>query len=88
MSQIKESTPCTDCGKLYPHYVMDFDHLDNKEGLINEFVRRYNKDALNREIAKCEVVCSNCHRIRSFNRLVTNNSSVGSSPSRGTTSFG
>ena len=69
VSQIKESTPCSDCGIRYPHYVMDFDHLDNKEGLILDFVRRHNKAALDREIAKCEVVCSNCHRIRSFSRL-------------------
>src|SRR5436309_9336468 len=23
----KESTPCVDCGRRYPHYVMDFDHV-------------------------------------------------------------
>jgi hypothetical protein len=69
VAKIKESTPCTDCGKQYPHYVMDFDHLGDKLGLINDFIKRHNKAALDLEIAKCEVVCSNCHRIRSFNRL-------------------
>ena len=70
VAEIKESTPCTDCGQQYPHFVMDFDHLENKEGLIIDFIRRHNKGALDREIAKCEVVCSNCHRIRSFNRWI------------------
>lgn len=69
VAQIKESTPCTDCGKYYPHYVMDFDHLSDKDGLIVDFIRRYNLKALDNEIAKCEIVCSNCHRIRSYNRL-------------------
>lgn len=69
VAKIKESSSCADCGNNYPHYVMDFDHLSNKEGLIIEFIRRHNKKALDREMAKCEVVCSNCHRIRSHNRL-------------------
>ena len=29
--KIKETTPCKDCLKLYPYYVMDFDHVgENK----------------------------------------------------------
>lgn len=69
VNNIKQSSPCKDCGVQYPHYVMDFDHLGDKEGLIIEFVRRHNKKALDAEIAKCEVVCSNCHRQRSYERL-------------------
>ena len=69
VSDLKESKPCSDCGVSYPHYVMDFDHINNKEGLIIDFIRRYNKTALDLEIAKCELVCSNCHRIRSQNRI-------------------
>jgi hypothetical protein len=59
--------PCADCGTLYPRYVMDFDHRDTA-------TKRYNigRDALSKlspemvlgEIAKCDVVCANCHRIR------------------------
>lgn len=70
VSDIKSSTPCKDCGKQYPHYVMDFDHLSDKRGLINDFVLRYNLKELDLEIAKCEVVCSNCHRERSYRRLL------------------
>lgn len=71
VADIKESKPCADCGISYPHYVMDFDHIgDNKDGIIQEFVKRHNIRALNEEIAKCEVVCSNCHRIRSQNRML------------------
>lgn len=70
VANIKESTPCNDCGKQYPHYVMDFDHLKDKKGLIIDFIRRHNKKALELEIAKCDIVCSNCHRVRSYKRLV------------------
>ena len=26
LRKLKEETPCADCGKNYPYYVMDFDH--------------------------------------------------------------
>jgi hypothetical protein len=65
--------PCSDCGSEYPTYVMDFDHRDRKEkhfsigrdalsGLISDAVLRD-------EISKCDVVCSNCHRVRTHGRM-------------------
>lgn len=68
--QLKQNTPCTDCGNYYPHYVMDFDHLRDKEALINKFITNNNRTGLTRELAKCEIVCSNCHRERSHRRLI------------------
>lgn len=67
--QIKESKHCSDCGKTYPYFVMDFDHLDGKEYLISKLVLANNRRRLDQEIAKCEVVCANCHRVRTFNRM-------------------
>lgn len=69
INSIKETSPCTDCGINYPYYVMDFDHLSDKEGLIIQFVKANNRKKLEDEIAKCEIVCSNCHRVRSFRRM-------------------
>ena len=66
---LKSGSPCVDCGVKYPYYVMDFDHLENKEGLIKKFVQNNNRTGLKKEILKCEIVCSNCHRVRTFNRL-------------------
>lgn len=66
---IKSTTPCTDCGNSCPYYVMDFDHLRDKENIIVKFVRDNNKAGLENELLKCEVVCSNCHRVRSYQRL-------------------
>ncbi len=67
--QLKESAVCTDCKQKYPYYVMDFDHLENKEGLVSYFAKNLQEGALRRELEKCEIVCANCHRIRTFKRL-------------------
>ena len=65
-----KSVPCADCGRRYPPYVMDFDHVrGSKVGNISHLKVRSTSAALLAEIAKCEVVCANCHRIRSHERL-------------------
>jgi hypothetical protein len=67
---IKESSPCADCGQNYPYYVMDFDHLDSNLKLndINYLTSTGRIGALKEELVKCEVVCANCHRIRTHTR--------------------
>lgn len=59
--------PCLDCGVQYPPYVMDFDHIDNKLFGIGGGSGK-NFDKLLEEILKCELVCANCHRERTFKR--------------------
>lgn len=67
--QLKEKNPCTDCGNFYPFYVMDFDHLFEKTHLISTLVKGASSmDTLNKELAKCELVCANCHRHRTYKR--------------------
>lgn len=68
--ELKDKTPCKDCGHNYPYYVMDFDHLPEFEK-ITEVAKIINSGSMKRlldEIAKCDLVCSNCHRIRTFKR--------------------
>lgn len=65
----RKNVPCTDCGKRYPHYVMDFDHVfGEKKYNIGNMVNLLSTRLLNEEIDKCEVVCANCHRIRTFTK--------------------
>mgnify|MGYP000864034503 FL=1 len=66
ISRKAREIPCADCGIQYPYYVMDFDHLDPSIKVANlaSMVKQGNKQALLDEIEKCEVVCANCHRIR------------------------
>jgi hypothetical protein len=62
--------PCVDCGNRYPSYVMDFDHIDPATKIIKVSALVYSgsEPLLLDEISKCEVVCANCHRIRTHKR--------------------
>ncbi len=65
---VKTNRPCMDCGKVYPYYVMDFDHVRGEK----QFSLAHGKktmSAVRKEIEKCELVCANCHRERTFSRL-------------------
>lgn len=67
-----KSVPCVDCGVQYPPYVMDLDHVrGTKFKNVAKMVGRYSRQELLDEIAKCEVVCSNCHRQRTWDRRQT-----------------
>lgn len=70
MRQMK-SRPCADCGVQYPYYVMDFDHREGEEKSFEmNRVSRVTLSALKREIGKCDVVCANCHRERTYRRVM------------------
>jgi hypothetical protein len=67
-------TPCMDCGGVFPWCSMDFDH---RPGVCKEFPLgrvSYRKAApkliarVEKEIAKCDLVCANCHRVRTRDR--------------------
>lgn len=70
LANARKSQPCTDCGKSYPPYVMDFDHVSGvKIDNVSMIARRgWSVKRLEDEMAKCEVVCANCHRIRIYLR--------------------
>jgi hypothetical protein len=64
-----KNVPCMDCGIKYPPYVMDFDHVrGEKEFTIARKAHGRTVETLLNEISKCEIVCSNCHRIRTHER--------------------
>jgi hypothetical protein len=71
INEIK-SNPCTDCGESYPYYVMQFDHIgDDKSADVSRLLRTRGWPAIEEEIAKCELVCANCHAIRTWKRTQT-----------------
>ena len=66
-----KDVPCTDCARRFPPCAMDFDHIKGeKVANVSQMVNRKTQDLVD-EIAKCEVVCSICHRIRTHNRRVS-----------------
>ncbi len=63
--------PCTDCLNTYTPVAMDFDHLPQhrKSFTISQYRELVPSVAvLEAEIAKCDVVCANCHRQRTQER--------------------
>lgn len=71
VAKIKDR-PCADCGCRYPPYVMDFDHREGtaKKRGVSKMVNHGGiaLKAILVEIDKCDLVCSNCHRIRTYRR--------------------
>ncbi len=64
-----KNRPCIDCGIWYPPIVMDFDHTqNNKTNNVSTMVRCASWENIIVEIKKCDVVCANCHRIRTYQR--------------------
>jgi NADPH-dependent glutamate synthase beta subunit-like oxidoreductase len=75
-----KSYPCLDCGVSYPPYVMDLDHRPGEEKLMTPAMLSRNGSWKKTvaEVMKCDVVCANCHRQRTHDRL-SSGSSVGQS---------
>lgn len=65
-----KARPCRDCNNIYPPYVMDFDHIKGEKIINLGHATRYGFPKIIEEIKKCELVCSNCHRVRTHNRRI------------------
>lgn len=63
--------PCADCGLRFPPEAMDFDHVRGKKVQMISRMRwgRTSIDRILTEVAKCDVVCANCHRLRTATRI-------------------
>jgi len=69
--QLKAGRTCTDCGGSFPPEAMHWDHLPGtlKLGEISNNMTKWSRKLIVAEIAKCELVCANCHAIRTYRRL-------------------
>lgn len=69
---LKEAQACADCGGRFPAPAMQWDHLPGTEKLtdVANLVRGLCKARVLKEIAKCELVCANCHAVRTVSRRV------------------
>lgn len=64
-----KSRPCVDCGGRFNLVSMDLDHVRGpREFLLSTAWRWASFEAIKAELEKCDVVCSNCHRVRSHLR--------------------
>ena len=63
-----KNAPCKDCEEMFPPCCMDFDHVrGEKKYLVSQMmVKKMAKETILAEIAKCDLICANCHRIRTW----------------------
>jgi hypothetical protein len=67
---LKAGRPCTDCGGFFHHAAMAWDHLPGTDKVadVSSLLSRHSRRRVLDEIAKCELVCANCHAARTFHR--------------------
>ena len=70
MASLKDGVPCKDCGRVFPVWVMHWDHLPGYEkiGWISNLVPSRSRTLILEELKKCELVCANCHVLRTIGR--------------------
>ena len=59
--------PCVDCGREFPTCAMDLHHRNQSEKIrdVSALKDFSSEKKLREEIAKCDVICACCHRVRS-----------------------
>ncbi|MAY95171.1 MAG: hypothetical protein CMH84_01345 [Nocardioides sp.] len=67
---IKLARGCTDCGWRGWARGLDWDHVRGRKvtTIANMIGRGHPWSAIESEMTKCEVVCANCHRVRTIVR--------------------
>lgn len=69
ISEIKLYLGCKDCGYRDHPDALEFDHLPGTVKLFNiGDLKLHSLKKLHDEMAKCEVICANCHRVRTSSR--------------------
>lgn len=68
----KKASPCKDCNKKFPYFVMDLDYVGSREKFsiskAFKYINDKNLQFILTQLSSTEVVCSNCHRIRDYKR--------------------
>lgn len=68
LAELKDQ-PCADCKLSWPSCVMEFHHRDpaTKSFTVSRLLTDRSWAAILEEVAKCDLLCANCHRIREMN---------------------
>lgn len=69
LAKIKLDRGCTDCGYRKHSAALDFDHVSGTKLMTLSHMGTYSLERIMEEVAKCEVVCFCCHRIRGWERM-------------------
>jgi hypothetical protein len=75
IEDLKRKSSCVDCGisgSKYPR-ILDFHHIRGSKKFDISAHSKYTLsiDKIKEEITKCDIVCANCHRIRTIYKKET-----------------
>lgn len=72
VQEYKQGKACADCKEEYPYWILEFDHLRDKVANVAFMCNssKYSLSDVKEELKKCDVVCANCHKHRTWARLV------------------
>lgn len=70
ISELKFEKSCLDCGRVLPPITMDFDHVRGVKVMTIAQMRSVSWSKALLEIEKCDLVCANCHRVRTNLRRI------------------
>ena len=67
------NNPCIDCNGIFPPYVMEFDHVPERGPKKKTIAalsgsRKISAPTMMTELKKCDLICANCHKIRTYKR--------------------
>ena len=78
LQEHKQASGCVDCKEMYPYWILELDHCrgEAKVGNVSEMIGHYSFEDIMKEVEKCDVVCANCHRQRTWERMVKSSGEV------------
>jgi hypothetical protein len=59
-----KAAPCADCRGTFPPVAMDFDHVRGTKRFTLGTAGHRKPLSILAEVGKCDIVCANCHRVR------------------------
>jgi hypothetical protein len=69
LNALKLGVPCADCQEVFPPVCIDFDHVRGEKIKGLSGMWSWSRSRILAELEKCELVCANCHRLRTEDRL-------------------
>lgn len=75
IDSLKLGKVCADCGHAFHPCAMDWDHVRGVKcgNIAKAHLLGWSNERILAEIDKCELVCSNCHRVRTLERRIAKN---------------
>ena len=69
---LEDGQPCSDCRGVFHHSAMEWDHLPGfvKLSDVATLVQKRNRRRVLEELATCDLVCANCHAVRTYERVL------------------